>query len=239
MSYCEREDFPRPLVPVLRIKIILGFLLGLRSMEATWLRISDLEMTPDPILRIEYTKTEYGIRTLHLGMLLPQQYLDELREFHSARLLEAGGNADAPLLATKEHPSRYDSSYLASLAGIPLRRAVQEPVCFHHLRHAFASWLLIRLLVASGAITLDRQRFSFAQESLFQNEALKALRPLLFGFGPQKQGQEWLSHALIVMCRLLGHSNPTTSLTSYVHSTEILLSILNRRQLVPRRKKAA
>ena len=239
MSYCEREDFPRPLVPVLRTKLILGFLLGLRSMEATWLRLSDLELTPDPILRIEHTKTEHGIRTLHLGMLLPQQYLDELRAFHSARLIEAGGNPGAPLLATKEHPSRYDSSYLASLAGIPLRRAVQEPVCFHHLRHAFASWILIRLLAAAGTITLDTQRLSFAQESLFQNEALKALRPLLFGFGPQKQGQEWLSHALIVMCRLLGHSNPTISLTSYVHSTEILLSILNRRQFVKRGENVA
>lgn len=230
LKACMLEGVSPKLQALLRVKVILGFFAGLRSMEATQLRLRDLTTSPEPILRVRITKTEQGIRNLYLARLVPKRYLIQVLDFYHARLPDVHGNLDAAFLGTDSHPTPYDSSYLASLAGIALRRAVREPICFHHLRHAFASWMIIRLLAAANTLTLDPKVYPFATNEAFSVQALQGLRTLLFGHNPPKIGQTYTAHGLVVLCRLLGHSSPVTSLTAYCHSADILLRIFQAKK---------
>jgi hypothetical protein len=116
------------------------------------------------LLRVRRGKTPYADRNLYLRYLLLSAHLDELLAFGDARRRAVADPDAEPLLATSAHPRGYDSSYLASLCSRLLQPAVGEAVCFHHLRHAFASWFLVRArrvapgvqrgAVAPGAVVL-------------------------------------------------------------------------------------
>jgi len=80
-----------------------------------------------------------------------------------------------------------------------LRSAITEPICFHHLRHAFASWYLLRWIAATNAIDLSSRKLSFVDRAVFQEPLLTGLRQLLFGFQPPKLGQELISNAIVVL----------------------------------------
>lgn len=220
------RPIPRRLRRLLRIKLALGFWAGLRSREATRLRIEDVDVTSEVYLHVRDTKRRPGERRseryLPLARLLPPRELTRLLAFRARRLAEAGDDPTAPLLSTVEHGRFYDSSYLASLAGLALRRAAGEPVCFHDLRHAFASWFPIRCAVAARVIDLPANRYPFARAPVFEPTSLNDLRKLLFGFGPARPGQDLFSHTLAVLAQLLGHSSPATTLTAYCHTVELL-----------------
>jgi hypothetical protein len=115
------------------------------------------------------------------------------------------------------------------MAGIALRRAIPEALCYHHLRHSFASWMLLRLMLASGMVELDTKRFGFAKAAVFGKQLCSELQVLLYGFTPAKTGQQYTSHLLVVLCRLLGHSHPLTSLNTYAHTTDLLIHLLLKR----------
>jgi integrase len=223
---CPRE-ISAGLYRLLRAKMILGFGLGLRSAEATRLPVSALS-GPEPVLRVRRGKTPYADRNLYLRYLLLPAHLDELLAFGDARRRAVADPDAEPLLATSAHPRGYDSSYLASLCSRLLQPAVGEAVCFHHLRHAFASWFLVCALVAVGVVPLPTD-LPFASSPAFTSEALERLRILLFGFGPPWEGRATVSHAVVALAFLLGHSNPETTLTTYWHSAEIILALLQGR----------
>lgn len=229
---CRLDFVPEHLWEILRVKMILGFYGGLRSMEATFLELQHLIPRPEPILEIRITKTPLGVRNLYLERLMPYTYLEEIMSLYYKRMESTHGDLRARLLATEEM-SGYDSSYLASLAGMALRSAIPEPMCFHHLRHAFASWYLLRWLAAINAIDLASCKLSFTDHAVFREPLLTGLRQLLFGFQAPKLGQELTSHAIVVLSRLLGHSSPVTSISSYCHTTQIVTYLLmNQRRAI-------
>lgn len=217
--HLSRPTVPPHLSELLRTKLRLGFWAGLRSREATRLRIDDLATSPRVVLHIRDTKTRSGVRNLPLEELVPASELQALIAWRARRLGEACG--DAPLLATPAHPGFHDSSYLASLCGLALRRAVGEPVCFHDLRHAFASWFLIRWAVADRWVALPERQYGFARAEVFQRPALDGVRALVYGFRPSI-GQRLFPHVMAVLAHLLGHGSPATSLSTYCHSLELL-----------------
>ena len=222
---CRADLIPEHLCEILRVKMILGFYAGLRSMEATFLELQHLIPRPEPLLEIRITKTPLGVRNLYLERLMPNMYLEEIMSLYYKRMESTHGDLRARLLATEE-VSGYDSSYLASLAGMALRSAIPEPMCFHHLRHAFASWYLLRWLTAINAIDLPSSKFSFTDHAVFREPLITGLRQLLFGFQAPKLGQDVTSHAIVALSRLLGHSSPVTSISSYCHTTQIVTYLL-------------
>jgi integrase len=222
---CTMDFIPEHLCEILRVKMILGFYGGLRSMEATFLELQHLIPRPEPLLEIRITKTPLGVRNLYLERLMPNTYLEEVMSLYYKRMESTHGDLRARLLAT-EQVSGYDSSYLASLAGMALRSAIPEPMCFHHLRHAFASWYLLRWLTAINAIDLPSSKFSFTDQAVFREPLITGLRQLLFGFQSPKLGQDVTSPAIVVLSRLLGHSSPVTSISSYCHTTQIVTYLL-------------
>ncbi|SPP63972.1 hypothetical protein NITLEN_11058 [Nitrospira lenta] len=217
---------------LLRVKMILGFSLGLRSMEATNMKLKQFVVYPEPVIEIRVTKTAAGIRNLHLSKLMPVHHLKEVREFYEHRLRETCGNLEAPLLATPTHPEPYDSSYLASLAGLVLREVIAEPFCFHHLRHSFASWFLLRWLKAVKPCVFDGVKIPLFEHKIFHEPLLSGLRQLLFGLREPKIGEVAFSHGLVALCRLLGHSSPATTLSSYCHTVDVLSSLILRKGII-------
>jgi hypothetical protein len=115
------------------------------------------------------------------------------------------------------------------MAGIALRRAIPEALCYHHLRHSFASWMLLRLMLASGIVELNTKRFGFAKAAVFGKQLCSDLQMLLYGFTLAKTGQQYTSHMLVVLCRLLGHSHPLTSLSNYVHTMDLIMYLFLKR----------
>ena len=225
------ENVPRHLRSLLRVMLILGFYCGLRSSEAVRLEMRDLQLSPEPALLIRDSKTAHGRRNLYLRRLVPARHLRELLAFARHRAQDLGPNSSkAVLLGRKGRAEHYDSSYLSSMAGIALRRAIPEAICYHQLRHSFASWMLLRLMIASGLIELDKKRFLFAKSDVFEKQLCSDLKVLLYGFAPIKTGQQYVSHMLVVLCRLLGHSHPLTSLNTYVHTTDIILYLFIRQR---------
>lgn len=225
LSACYADFIPEHISEILRVKMILGFYGGLRSMEATFLELQHLIPRPEPLLEIRITKTPLGVRNIYLERLVPNKYLQEIMNIFDKRMKSTHGNLKARLLATEE-VSGYDSSYLASLAGMALRSAIPEPMCFHHLRHGFASWYLLRWLTAINAIDLPSSNFSFTDHAVFREPLISGLRQLLFGFQAPKLGQDVTSHAIVALSRLLGHSSPVTSISSYCHTTQIVTYLL-------------
>lgn len=219
---------PRGVAPaihdVLKAKMVLAFCLGLRSEAATRLRLADLAVEAGFTITIRRDKSRYGTRTIPGNQLLPPPYLDFLRAFYDRRLAE-GGRGDAYLLATPDHPEAYTPRHLASSIEILLANVVPEPLAFHDLRHGFASWFLVRSLVAIGAVTLPPAH-PFAQAPVFQPPTLDGLRELLFGFRVRTRGHETVPHYVVALAFLLGHSNPELTLTSYCHTAELILWLL-------------
>lgn len=223
---CQEVTEEPPLRHLLQVMAILGFFAGLRSSEATHLELRHIILDPEPLLEVRITKTREGLRNLYLARLVPEPYLSILVAFYNQRLQETGGDPYAPLLATPDHPTRYDSSTLSSYVGLALRQTIGESLCFHHLRHAFASWLLVRWVVAIDAVAPDPEEHSWARTAVFQPPALAGLRSLLFGLQTPRQGQAEFSHGLVVLCRLLGHGSPATTLSAYCHTLDVLHALL-------------
>lgn len=227
-SACQELPAEPSLQRLLQVMAILGFFAGLRSSEATHLELRHFILDPEPLLEVRVSKTREGLRNLYLERLVPEPYLSILVAFYKQRLQETGGDPYAPFLATPTHPTRYDSSTLSSLVGLALRQAVGESLCFHHLRHAFASWFLLRWVVAIGAVTPDPAEHPWARAALFQAPALAGLRSLLFGLHAPRPGQPEFSHGLVVLCRLLGHGSPATTLSAYCHTLDVVHALLKR-----------
>ena len=90
---------------------------------------------------------------------------------------------------------------------------------FHSLRHAFASLFLLRWFVA----TYSREHASFLGPLLdppwFSEPALKEFRRL---FVPENAGRDWPGRPLLVLARIIGHSNPEIIVNVYIHTMDWL-----------------
>jgi integrase len=218
------------LVRVIRILMIFGFFMGMRVKEAAGLSIADVHPEGEyASVWVRESKSDEGIRKLHLRFLVPEPYLGEVLSFHAERVREARGNRTAPFLTTPSHGDYYDTSYLSSIAGLALRVAIPESFSFHFLRHSFASWFLLRWLAAIGRFDPGNSRFAWAKAAVFSPPMLGSLRTLLLGLKHTRKGGIDFSHALVFLAVLMGHLDPKTTVESYLHTVEVVYGLLRER----------
>ena len=214
---------------IARLLLTLGFRCGLRRMEALKLQRNDLlESDPAELLIRPWEhrrlKTPNAVRKIPLYALLSPGELQGLRQWKRMRETES---------ATETIPS----PYLFTLPGSPysavpenlvfplihdaLRSATRDKdLHFHHLRHAFCSNLLHALLRPPKMQTpdwlkrWDAHAFVSAgfRKKLYESDS--PTRRHLFG-----------------ICRLLGHSSPTMSISNYGHTCDQLLALWRDSQL--------
>lgn len=201
---------------------ILGYRCGLRHSEALCLRIGDLmgEQFPEIIVRtsgLNRTKTPDSTRRIPAHLLLEPKELDELRYWHRQRIAEEGCDTclNAPLFGEPgdNHPPP-DSEVITPIIRM-LRHVTGDPtVVFHHLRHSFATRLLMIMLPEqlSGSHLNDTIK-KFCRFHLPAEQLITGL------FGNMNQGRQFLYGISILM----GHADVSTTMLSYLHLCDWLL----------------
>lgn len=222
---CDKLPCSPALRKLVKIKMLLGFFLGLRSREATQLIVREARLTPAWVIEVRSTKTAAGVRDLYPALLVPKCFQEILLQWCKDRYYRSTFEPEYPIITDTGFEK--DSSTLASLAGLALRMGIHEPACFHNLRHSFASWFLLRAFVAVGLITPDPKHDPWATADVFTDpDMLKGIRTLLYGWREPRSGQEHFPHILMALCRLMGHSSPLTTLHDYCHTLDVIASLL-------------
>jgi integrase len=211
----------------IRVTLILGFFAGLRISEILHLDDKSLIYDGGYVLRIRTSKSASGIRNIPLSLLLPKAYLNELVDFfkkaEKLKYIDSPGR-EPFLIFTDKEPFKESIKYSNEIAAI--FKTINPDVRFHHLRHNFASWFLIRwyvLLFDKDHIPEDSE---FLTEEIFNKKYLSYLRVLLFGYGQSKIGQDSFSHVLLALARIMGHAGPTTTMNSYIHVFDWLYKLI-------------
>jgi integrase len=206
--------------------VMLGFRCGLRRGECLRLRICDLQPSHDPIILIRNsrygkTKSLAGVRKLPLKVLLDPDSLETLLDWREQRIVEAGSNKpDTLMFALDNHQMPHENELFSSIRVAMHQVTGDKTLRFHHLRHSFANWTLIKLLRDD----ISWQDLPFFRLDEFSQESCKTFRRGLLANGDQ--GTKHLHE----LARLMGHESPGVTLQSYIH---MLDWILHRSQFMP------
>ena len=191
---------------------------GLRRNEAAFLQLADIELGPNrehlgPInLLVRHNvrrslKSPSATRVLPLDVLWPSQALSRLKERVLYRR-ESGGAPTDMLFENQERTERafrYLAWCLQQLTGDAQLR-------IHHLRHSFANWQWFRL--NPRLLTLARQEISLFAHDYFSVEAVARFHKRL---GVQPYSRK----SMFLLCHLLGHAEPATTIGSYLHLKDL------------------
>lgn len=232
-------------VQIAKLVLMMAFRLGMRAMEIFGLRTEDVQLQgrgitilvrPYPGHRL---KTENSKRILPAHALLAAKERTMLRTWVQRRLAEAssatssGTTAQSDRLLTSVRTGRSKVSYegVTDRVCAALRHATGDRLLFlHHLRHAFATWTMLRLRAPDDP---EIHRF-FATHPATERWLANGRRARLQLLGHIPASSRVYAFAV---ARLLGHSSPTVSMGHYIHGTEIVMAAIADRELreVPKR----
>lgn len=165
-------------------------------------------------------KSSESIRRLPLEFLVDADELMYLLAWRQDRRLEDGASIPESLLfCLAEQPTVLLPEHEVFP---PIMQALHQVtgdanLVFHHFRHSFATWMLIRLL--KNFSPEIRQRFHFLQHSLFNPSNCDRLRKAILG--NQLLGRQ----ALFATAQLCGHAGPEVTLLHYIHLCDWLLGV--------------
>ena len=228
------------LVKVARLLVIVAFKCGLRRNEVLRARLADFQLygsEPELLVRAHpgrRLKTPNAQRRIPLHALLSEDEIAELTAWYRKRLsdkgevgrLEQGEETDNSDWASSRSSKPLDG-YMFSIPEVNqhvvsqdlimpyihqvMRRVTgDESIRFHHFRHSFATWTLLRLLnLDYSKAPLDKL---FVQRRETQRWIERSQRDVLMLLTEQHTRKK-----LFLLARLLGHSYPTISLEHYVH----------------------
>jgi integrase len=202
---------------------IIGFRCGLRRGEVIKLRLIDLQGEAEPELlvrtnRYAYVKSSNSVRRLPLSSLLEKDELDLLISWRRERKHEDDkANTDSLIFCMQKQETILlnEHDVFPEIEQAMRQVTGDSSLRFHHFRHSFASWLLLRLLRDFSEETRRRNHFLF--HPLFDPDKCHELRKSLLGnlhLGRQ---------ALFAVAQLCGHASPEVTLLHYVHLCDWLL----------------
>jgi len=227
ISYTEYERLQQVLLPgqtgdtlqqMRSLIAMLAFRCGLRRGECQRLRLCDFHPGSLPELlvrnsRYGRTKSSSSVRRLPLHALLTDDQLQSLRDWVDFRASVVGSASSEALMFDVPYPLGVEKALMT-----PIRMALHQvtgdtTLRFHHLRHSFATWTLLRLMIPD----LPQLRASFTQHTDFELDACQNLRKRLLH--NRSAGRQLLYE----LARLVGHESPETTLKHYVHLLDWIL----------------
>lgn len=217
----------------LRIAILLGFFAGLRISEICQLDKDSLIFDGGWVLMVRHSKSHSGIRDIPLSYLIPQPYLDEVVAFFMAA--RTGGH-ESPWLFSEGDPYSQSIDYSHEAANL-FSKIELENYRFHHLRHSFANWFILRWFAAYFGKQIFPSTAKFLGTPMFRDITLANIRRLLSGHGKAKKGQRVFVYVLQALAKIIGHSGPATTMTNYLHICDYLYCVLMYEQLAPKSAK--
>lgn len=219
----EQEN-PTDLQEMQIVLMILGFELGLRRGECLRLRICDIKVdnniSQSLMLvrnsRFGITKSLSSVRKIPIGVLLDPASLVRIFSWHNKRIFEAGSadNEDLLLSGSQNNINPSPQELFAPIKQAIVQVTGDRTLRFHHLRHSFANWTLVRML----STTMSLPDSPFLRHPVFSTQRCNEVVNGLL------QNSDTGRKFLYELARLMGHSSPETTLLSYVHILDWLLS---------------
>lgn len=212
----------------------LGFFAGLRRSEAIGLKINDLEGNNHVDLLVRPNgrrklKTRSAQRVLPLSNLMPPEELRRLLRWRDERMKHYRYNpesGDDLFIIDISGQVIRDNDPLMELITEVLQRVTHDPhFRFHHLRHSFANWQLVKFWLAeqnTGRSPLP-EWFLNADHELNRQAIAPEERRAILGQSPTNR------RSLMQISRLLGHSTVDITLTHYIHLLDLLTGRALRR----------
>ena len=203
----------------------IAFRCGLRRNEVLKLRLIDFQGEAEPELlvrnnRYAYVKSSESIRRLPLWHLVDADELRYLLAWRKKRSLEDVTKIPESLLfCQKGKPNEFlpDHEVFTPIMSALHQVTGDVNLVFHHFRHSFATWMLIRLLKNFSDET--RQRFHFLKDDHFSPANCDRLRKAVLE--NHMLGQK----ALYATAQLCGHAGPQVTLLHYIHLCDWLLGV--------------
>lgn len=212
---------------------IIGFRCGLRRSEVRYLRLIDVhddgraELIVRPT-RARKLKSLSATRRISLHVLLQPDELRLLLSWKACRLREekkveqqtllfcASGLPTTPMPEAKVYPAIREA--LSMVTGDATLR-------YHHLRHSFTTWLLVRV---TGKSTGLREEAPFLDHQEFDDDRVSTIREQLMGNEPLGR------KGVFLVAALCGHAEVSTTSESYIHLSDWLLCReLSRGEILP------
>lgn len=202
---------------------ILGFYGGLRRQEALTLRMGDIMGDVDPAVlvrsnRYARVKSIASHRIIPVRPLMPPHIANRILRWVRRRVNEDRQRCpDHLLFCVLGQPK---VPLLAADVFDPITKALHQvtgdlTLRFHHLRHAFATWTLSRVMRQATPGLADRfsSRKRPHANGLMSDESIAAL----FGATAGRR----LLYGIATLC---GHASPGTTILHYLHLCDWLLS---------------
>lgn len=214
-----------------KIAIILGGYGMARRGELARLLVNDLSGTAKDLhLSIRRSKTRAGIRRVPLWALIPDRHIQTVLAYRASREEEGSFNGMAPLLVD-EQGVPFTESELGDRISQTMSRAGLDVQSLHPLRHQGASWFPLVWYAAFHQLPSNTLGFNFAH-SLFEKRYLAQFRQLFVSLPHLDDDihHPWDTNPFHVLSRIMGHSNPLTSIQRYVHTLSFLEYLLMQRE---------
>jgi hypothetical protein len=204
----------------------LGFYMGLRRGEALHLRIGDISGRRQPHLlvrgnRHHRLKRFTSQRVLPLFALLPPNWLAALIGWVELRDAEGRSRSRDRLLFCA--PGKQFTPLAAEALITPVRDAIRAATAdhglvYHHLRHSFANWTLLRLLAPELPLGRWRETFAALDHPWFEGAHCRLLREAVLG---GRNPDLPVRHAAYALARLMGHGAVATTWRAYIHLADL------------------
>ena len=227
LSPHELDTLIEDVSPPDKVAIILGSYGMVRRGELARLLINDLTGTANDLsLSIRRSKTRAGIRRVPLWALVPERHLQTVLAYRTLREKESASNGMTPLLVD-EQGAPFTESELGDRISKTMRRAGLDVQSLHPLRHQGASWFPLIWYAAFHPLPCNTLGFNFAHP-LFLEPHIKRFRQLFVSLPHLADGihHPWDTNPFHVLSRIMGHSNPLTSIQRYVHTLSFLEYLL-------------
>ncbi len=213
---------------------VLGFRGGLRRREVQMLWMHDFHPGDFPVLnvrasRLATLKSKSSRRRIPLWALLATDELEWFKKYWKARS-ESTLTVNGLLFSSANTPS---TPLAQSVLFDPITQAFGRLVGevgprfrFHCLRHAFANWTLLKLVVADNPDWVANLPVSCVDDPVVYAKHAKALKDAAFPHLAQTQEAPSRRYLYLVSA-LLGHLSPNTTVRYYIS----ILGLLSRLEL--------
>jgi hypothetical protein len=210
---------------IAKILLCLGLRAGLRRREALLCLTADVGPAPDyefVVRPSEYRqlKSRSARRRIPLRHVLPsnegQDELGLILDWQKERMNDP--KASPFLLGiSKDGLEVVPESIIEKLNEI-LRKVTQDDgIHFHHLRHGYAGWNWLRLMIADLSDPPDL--FPHLKQTSAWMKAGREFRKVVYGHGGNTR-----KHAYFA-AQQLGHLSPSTSMQTYIHFADYALAL--------------
>ncbi|HUL01018.1 MAG TPA: tyrosine-type recombinase/integrase, partial [Nitrospirota bacterium] len=210
----------------IKIFIYLGVYAGMRVMEIANLRLHNVIYDDGIVICVRATKTENGVRNIHLSKLAPAWVVDAFLAYFKGRRGSCTDMNDLIFVQSNGEP--LVTKQVSSRVAKYFKDGGMANIRFHFLRHQFQNFFMLRWIYAFHPDVIPPDA-PFLQFELFDKANIENFKKYFLGLGDVKRGQEQFTHALAVLSRTVGHAFCSVTESAYLHNIAWLFYLLSKR----------